>query len=160
MTAELATLFVLAGVWLLVWGLAGGLLRLSWSGLEARTRDWHPADRAALLLALALSPIALPTMVVLLGVAPGLAVSSPPIRDARSRLPPVSRARIIGRSSPGSTSISPAVSTALPDLAMMLALRARSIPAMPMADNRPPMVVGMRQTKSEISAAMVMAVLL
>jgi len=72
-TAELATLFVLAGVWLLVWGLAGGLLRLSWSGLEARTRDWHPADRAALLLALALSPIALPTMVVLLGVAPGLA---------------------------------------------------------------------------------------
>ena len=58
--------------------------------------------------------------------------------------------------SSSSVSMSPAVSTALPDLVMTLAWSARSIPAMPMADSRPPMVVGIRQTKSEMNAATVM----
>ena len=53
-------------------------------------------------------------------------------------------------------SMSPAVSTALPDLVMTLARSARSIPAIPMADSRPPIVVGIRQTKSEMNAATVM----
>src|SRR5690242_7579299 len=56
------------------------------------------------------------------------------------------------------TSISPAVSTALPDFVITLARSARSIPAIPMADNNPPMVVGMRQTNREINAAMVIGV--
>ncbi len=42
------------------------------------------------------------------------------------------------------------------DLVMTLARRARSMPAMPMADSSPPMVVGIRQTNSEMKAAMVM----
>lgn len=54
-----------------------------------------------------------------------------------------------------SVSMSPAVSTALPDLVMTLARSARSMPAMPMADSRPPMVVGIRQTNSEMNAATV-----
>ena len=47
-------------------------------------------------------------------------------------------------------SMSPASSTALPLLAMMLAIRARSIPAMPIAASRAPMVVGIRQTSRAI----------
>ncbi len=43
-------------------------------------------------------------------------------------------------------SISPATSTALPLLAMILARIARSMPAMPMAASRAPMVVGIRHT--------------
>ena len=58
--------------------------------------------------------------------------------------------------SSSSVSMSPAVSTAFPDLVMTLARRARSMPAMPMADSSPPMVVGIRQTNSEMKAAMVM----
>ena len=57
------------------------------------------------------------------------------------------------------TSKSPAVSTALPDLVITFARKALSIPAMPMADNRPPIVVGIKQTNNEINAAMVMGVL-
>ena len=45
----------------------------------------------------------------------------------------------------------PATSTALPLLAMMLARKARSMPAMPMAAKRAPIVVGMRQTKRATS---------
>ena len=44
-------------------------------------------------------------------------------------------------------STSPATSTAFPLLAMMLARSARSMPAMPMAASRAPIVVGIRQTK-------------
>ncbi|MNR20424.1 hypothetical protein D3C85_1372630 [compost metagenome] len=47
-------------------------------------------------------------------------------------------------------SISPAASTALPDIARTLYCVTRSIPAIPMADKSPPMVVGMRQTSSAI----------
>ena len=56
------------------------------------------------------------------------------------------------------TSMSPAVSTALPDLVITLARKALSIPAIPMADNKPPMVVGIKHTNSEIKAAMVIGV--
>ena len=41
---------------------------------------------------------------------------------------------------------SPAVSTALPLLVITLARNALSIPAIPMALNNPPMVVGIKQT--------------
>ena len=46
--------------------------------------------------------------------------------------------------SSSSTSISPAASTARPDLAMTLKRTSRSMPAMPMADSSPPMVVGIK----------------
>ena len=58
--------------------------------------------------------------------------------------------------SSSSVSMSPAVSTALPDLVMTFARSARSIPAIPIADSSPPIVVGIRQTNSEINAATVM----
>ena len=45
-----------------------------------------------------------------------------------------------------SVSTSPATSTAFPLLAMMLARKARSMPAMPMAASRAPIVVGIRHT--------------
>ena len=44
---------------------------------------------------------------------------------------------------------SPAASTARPDMASTLCCTSRSMPAMPMAESSPPMVVGMRQTSSE-----------
>ena len=50
-----------------------------------------------------------------------------------------------------STSMSPAASTARPEVARTLRWRRRSMPAMPMALSRPPMVVGIRQTSSAIS---------
>ena len=52
-----------------------------------------------------------------------------------------------------STSISPAVSTAFPLLVITFALKALSIPAIPIADNKPPIVVGIRHTNNEINAA-------
>ena len=50
---------------------------------------------------------------------------------------------------------SPAASTALPLMASTLCCITRSMPAMPMAESRPPMVVGIRQTSSETSTATV-----
>ena len=44
---------------------------------------------------------------------------------------------------------SPAASTARPDMASTLRCTRRSMPAMPMADNSAPIVVGIRQTSSE-----------
>ena len=58
-----------------------------------------------------------------------------------------------------STSMSPAVSTALPLLVMTLARRARSMPAIPMAESSPPMVVGIRHTNRAINEATAMGVL-
>ncbi len=63
------------------------------------------------------------------------------MRDAR-RLPKV----IVPVLSRSSTSTSPAASTALPLIARTLKRATRSMPAMPMAESRPPMVVGMRHT--------------
>ena len=50
---------------------------------------------------------------------------------------------------------SPAASTALPLIASTLCCITRSMPAMPMAESRPPMVVGIRQTSRETSTATV-----
>ena len=47
-------------------------------------------------------------------------------------------------------STSPQASTALPDMAITLNRVTRSMPAMPMAESSPPMVVGIRQTISAI----------
>ena len=50
--------------------------------------------------------------------------------------------------SSNSTSTSPAASTARPEVAMTLACIIRLIPATPIADNKPPIVVGIRQTSN------------
>ena len=44
---------------------------------------------------------------------------------------------------------SPAASTARPDMASTLCWTRRSMPAIPIADSRPPIVVGIRQTNSD-----------
>jgi hypothetical protein len=77
-------------------------------------------------------------------------------RQERGRLPVAERdrARLVEQS----TSTSPAASTARPLVAMMLAWIMRSMPAMPMAESRPPIVVGMRQTRSATSTVIVMGV--
>ena len=53
--------------------------------------------------------------------------------------------------SSSSTSTSPAASTARPEVAITLACIMRLMPATPMADSRPPMVVGIRHTSRAIS---------
>ena len=50
-----------------------------------------------------------------------------------------------------SVDTSPAASTARPDMASTLRCTSRSMPAMPMADSSPPIVVGMRQTNRATS---------
>ena len=57
--------------------------------------------------------------------------------------------------SSNNVSTSPAASTARPDIASTLYCTSRSMPAMPMAESKPPMVVGMRQTSSDTSTKMV-----
>src|SRR5574337_638578 len=47
-------------------------------------------------------------------------------------------------------STSPLASTAFPDMAMTLNRVTRSIPAIPIADSRPPIVVGIKQTVKAI----------
>ena len=63
------------------------------------------------------------------------------------RLPSV----IVPVLSSSSVSTSPAASTARPLIAMTFCWISRSMPAMPMAESRPPIVVGMRQTSSATS---------
>ena len=58
------------------------------------------------------------------------------------RLPSV----IVPVLSRSSTSTSPAASTARPDIAITFAWCIRSMPAMPIAERSPPMVVGIRHT--------------
>jgi hypothetical protein len=53
--------------------------------------------------------------------------------------------------SSSSTSTSPEASTARPLIARTLCWSRRSMPAMPMALNKPPMVVGIKHTSSAIS---------
>ena len=60
------------------------------------------------------------------------------------RLPKV----IVPVLSSSSVSTSPAASTARPDFAITFARTSRSMPAMPIADSRPPIVVGISVTKS------------
>ena len=63
------------------------------------------------------------------------------------RLPKV----IVPVLSSSSVSTSPAASTARPEVAITLKRISRSMPAMPIAESRPPIVVGIRQTSSAIS---------
>ena len=70
------------------------------------------------------------------------------------RLPSV----IVPVLSSSSTSTSPAASTARPDMAITLAWIMRSMPAMPIADSSPPIVVGIRQTSSATSTVTVTGV--
>ena len=63
------------------------------------------------------------------------------------RLPSV----IVPVLSSSSTSQSPAASTARPDVAITLARIIRPMPATPIAESRPPIVVGIRQTSSATS---------
>ena len=70
--------------------------------------------------------------------------------QGRRRLPSV----IVPVLSSSSVSTSPATSTALPLLAIRLAASARSMPAIPIAASRAPMVVGIRQTRSAIKVGM------
>jgi len=67
--------------------------------------------------------------------------------SAASRLPKV----IVPVLSSSRVSTSPAASTARPDMASTLKRVTRSMPAIPMAESRPPMVVGIRQTSKAIN---------
>jgi hypothetical protein len=60
--------------------------------------------------------------------------------------------------SSSSTSTSPAASTARPETAITLAWIMRSMPAMPIAESKPPMVVGIRQTSSATSTVTVIGI--
>ena len=70
---------------------------------------------------------------------PGAATNSVAIRLPSVIVPVLSR-RIV--------STSPAASTARPLVGITLWRMSRSIPAMPIADRSPPIVVGMRHTRS------------
>ncbi|MMZ56306.1 hypothetical protein D1872_181920 [compost metagenome] len=75
---------------------------------------------------------------------PSIGMNSAAIRFPKVIVPVLSRIIV---------SMSPAASTALPDMASTLKRVTRFIPAIPIADNRPPMVVGMRQTSNAMSVA-------
>ena len=76
------------------------------------------------------------------------------MKAAAWRLPSV----IVPVLSSSSTSTSPAASTARPDVAMTLACIMRLMPATPIAESSPPMVVGIRHTSSATSAVIVTGV--
>ncbi len=76
---------------------------------------------------------------VSVSVTPGTATNSDAMRLPKVIVPVLSRS---------SVSTSPDASTALPDMASTLWRIRRSMPAMPIADRRPPIVVGMRVTRS------------
>jgi len=59
--------------------------------------------------------------------------------------------------SSSSTSTSPAASTARPLVAITFAWIIRSMPAMPIAESKPPIVVGIRHTSSATSTVSVTA---
>ena len=75
-------------------------------------------------------------------VTPGAGMNS-----VACRLPKV----IVPVLSSSSVFTSPAASTARPDIASTLCCTSRSMPAMPMAESNPPIVVGIRHTSSETS---------
>ena len=77
---------------------------------------------------------------LLLGVAADRDRSPTPCRLPRVMVPVLSSSRVW---------TSPAASTARPLMASTLRCTRRSMPAMPMAESRAPMVVGIRQTSSE-----------
>ena len=73
-------------------------------------------------------------------------------RKVVARRLPMVMVPVLSRSS---VSTSPAASTARPDMAITFAWIIRSMPAMPMAERRPPMVVGMRHTSRATSVVTV-----
>ncbi len=73
------------------------------------------------------------------GRTPGAGITSVAMRLPKVMVPVLSSSRV---------SQSPAASTARPEVARTLTFRSRSMPAMPTALSRPPMVVGIRQTNS------------
>ena len=77
---------------------------------------------------------------------PGRGRNSAAWRLPRVMVPVLSSSRVLQ---------SPAASTARPDMASTLRCTSRSMPAMPMADSRAPMVVGMRQTSRATSTTIV-----
>ena len=76
---------------------------------------------------------------------PGTAMNSTACRLPSVMVPVLSSSSVL---------ISPEASTALPLIASTLCCITRSMPAMPIAESSPPMVVGIRQTSSETSTAM------
>ena len=70
------------------------------------------------------------------------------MRRARARTAMRLPSVIVPVLSRSSTSTSPAASTARPLIAMTFLRSRRSMPAMPMAESRPPIVVGMRHTSN------------
>jgi hypothetical protein len=72
---------------------------------------------------------------------------APESNSVACRLPSV----IVPVLSSSSVFTSPAASTARPDIASTLCCTSRSMPAMPIAESRPPIVVGIRHTSSETS---------
>ena len=78
---------------------------------------------------------------------------------SRSLVPPTGNSAVARRLpkvmvpvlSSSSVSTSPAASTARPEVATTLKRMSRSMPAMPMAESSPPIVVGMRVTSSAAS---------
>ena len=85
------------------------------------------------------------------------AASTPGARDELDR-PADCPSVIVPVLSSSSTSTSPAASTARPDMAITLAWIMRSMPAMPMAESRPPIVVGIRHTSRATSTVTVIGV--
>ena len=73
---------------------------------------------------------------------PGTGITSVAMRLPKVMVPVLSSS---------SVSTSPAASTARPDMASTLNCSSRSMPAMPMAESRPPMVVGISVTSSATS---------
>ena len=73
---------------------------------------------------------------------PGAGMSSVARRLPKVIVPVLSSSRV---------SMSPAASTARPDVASTLRCTSRSMPAMPIAESSAPIVVGMRQTSSAVS---------
>ena len=69
------------------------------------------------------------------------------ISSVACRLPKV----IVPVLSSSSVSMSPAASTARPEVASTLRCTSRSMPAMPIADSNAPIVVGIRHTSSAVS---------
>ncbi len=80
---------------------------------------------------------------------PGAGMKAVACRFPRVMVPVLSRRR---------TSTSPAASTARPDMAITLAWIIRSMPAIPMAESSPPMVVGIRQTSRATSTVTVIGI--
>ena len=76
------------------------------------------------------------------------------INSSAKRLPSV----IVPVLSRTNVLISPQASTARPDVAITLNWATRSMPAIPIALNKPPIVVGIRATNREIKIAIVVGV--